>query len=124
MECTHVYGVELSRLRNLSSESQLLRKIHFRLESDALPARGSYLDLYVPDFHQYDSNRDRLYRHLDATSTWRRLTTPQAEELKFWEEMFAAVLEYIVSNHLIDIVDEMDNCNIGKAFLKMAIYKC
>ncbi|KAL1619679.1 hypothetical protein SLS54_006616 [Diplodia seriata] len=114
MELSHVYGVELSRLRNLCSEPQPLRKIHFRLESDTLPARESYLDLYVPEFHQYGSSIDRPVRHLDITSTWRKLSTTHAAELKFWEDMFAAVLEYTISNHLIDLVDDMHDCNIDR----------
>ncbi|GME25926.1 hypothetical protein GTA08_BOTSDO01424 [Neofusicoccum parvum] len=113
MERSHVYGVELSRLRNLSTELQPPRKIHFRLESDTLPVRDTYLDLYVPEFHQYSSREDRPVRHLDITSTWRGLSVGQAEELKFWEDMFAAVLEYTISNHLIDLIDGMDNCNVG-----------
>lgn len=114
MERSHVYGVELSRLRNLSTELQPPRKIHFRLESDTLPVRDTYLDLYVPEFHQYGSREDRPVRHLDITSTWRGLSVGQAEELKFWEDMFAAVLEYTISNHLIDLIDGMDNCNVDR----------
>lgn len=113
MELSHLYGVELSRLRNLSNEPQPLRKIHFRLNSDCLPARDSYLDLYVPEFHQYGSRPDRPVRHLDITSTWRGLSVGHAEELKFWEDMFASVLEYTVSNHLIDLIDGMDDCSVG-----------
>lgn len=113
MDRSHVYGVELSRLRNLSRLHVPLRKIHFRLESDTLPVRDSYIDLYIPQFHRYDPGGDSSIRHLDVTTTWRGLSVSHAEELKFWEEMFAAVLEYTISNYLIEAIDSMDDCNIG-----------
>ncbi|KAH7054272.1 hypothetical protein B0J12DRAFT_449271 [Macrophomina phaseolina] len=114
MDRSHVYGVELSRLRNLSRLHVPLRKIHFRLESDTLPVRDSYIDLYIPQFHRYDPGGDSSIRHLDVTTTWRGLSVSHAEELKFWEEMFAAVLEYTISNYLIEVIDSMDDCNIDR----------
>ncbi|EKG19036.1 hypothetical protein MPH_03726 [Macrophomina phaseolina MS6] len=114
MDRSHVYGVELSRLRNLSRLHVPLRKIHFRLESDTLPVRDSYIDLYIPQFHRYDPGGDSSIRHLDVTTTWRGLSVSHAEELKFWEEMFAAVLEYTISNYLIEAIDSMDDCNIDR----------
>ncbi|KAK7510469.1 uncharacterized protein IWZ02DRAFT_39984 [Phyllosticta citriasiana] len=109
MDCDFpLYALELSRLRDFSDQRRSQRKIHFRLESDSIPIRSSPLDLWVPTFQKYGPSPEGNVRHLDETSTWRGLSMAQAREIKFWEDMFAAVLEYKISNHLIDIIDAMD----------------
>ncbi|KAK8164726.1 hypothetical protein IWX90DRAFT_484414 [Phyllosticta citrichinensis] len=109
-----LYAIELSRLRDFSDQRRPQRKIHFRLESDSIPIRSSPVDLWIPMFHRYGSSPEGNVRHLDETSTWRGLSMTQAREIKFWEDMFAAVLEYKISNHLIDIIDAMDECGAAR----------
>ncbi|KAF2140340.1 uncharacterized protein K452DRAFT_54441 [Aplosporella prunicola CBS 121167] len=111
---TPLYGVELAKLKNLTGEPRSQRRLHFRLMSDAFPTRQSALDLYIPAFHRYDSpdpsheTNCHFARYLDVISTWKNLSTCQARELEFWEEMFAAVLEYLISNRVMEIIDNMD----------------
>ncbi|KAK8208466.1 hypothetical protein IWZ01DRAFT_343316 [Phyllosticta capitalensis] len=102
-----LYDVQLARLRDLKRQQRLRRLIYFRLESDSMPNRASPTDLWIPKLRKYESTPEGTVQHLDEISMWRNLSPAQAKEILFWEKMLAAVLEYIVSNHLIDMIDEL-----------------
>lgn len=93
----------------------------FTLVGESFLARDTIEDMFCPRFLLYpypmrsipgnqdglDSSYGSPVNHLDITKTWKGLSSGQAEELIFWENLFRKVLSDLLHNQLDFLCQEI-----------------